>query len=402
MASFRSFNFVLGGDVVAKGLNALALLAAMRYLTPAEFGDYVFVGAMAIAAYGFFNAFFNRFIVFNMVAEENLPATQLVALALTAAAYLVLASFARFIEPRLALAGLALAAAAIVFDVRRSSLHRVQAFRRYTVIEVLRAGFFLAATVAVLALLDDDRAIWILASLALSYALAAIAIRSAVFRLASLTRERLAASVRALWTRDTLLLMIFFVLLGLMPQLPALLYRPLATTTDYAEFGVAFRYYGLLVSITSAFHVIAMPAIANVAAEQAEALMRRIKLIAFFALGLVVIAAIAGFFIIPLVDGGKYPDAPLLFATMSIGLFLGIFCGIIILVCQRDGRYGLLVAVQFICVAVAAAVIWAFAAERPIAAAAALPVGITVELALLIIVTRKAGLLGSLSERSEP
>jgi O-antigen/teichoic acid export membrane protein len=402
MAIFRSYNFVLGGDMLAKGLSAVALLAAMRFLTPAEFGDYVFVSAMALAAYAFFNGFFNRRIVFNQIAKEALRATQVVALMLTGCAYLVVVSFALFTSPGIGLAGLALAGAAIVFDVRRSILQRAQSFRRYTVVEVLRAGFFLAATTVVLTLLDGGRALWLLLSLALSYALAAVAIGSAASRDSRVTWRRLAESAGALLTRDSLLLLAFFILFGLAAHLPALLYRPLASASDYAELGVAFRYYGLLVSITSAFHVVTMPAIANVSADESAALVRRVLLLALFALFLVLGAVIAGYLIIPIVDGGKYPDAPALFAAMSVGLVFGVYCGVIISANLREGRYFPLLAGQIASVAITAAIIWRFGAARPMAVAIALPVGIAAQLAVLVICNRREGLVGALSRPPAP
>lgn len=399
MASFRSFNFVLGGDMLSKALNALALLAAMRFLTVVEFADYVFVSAMALAAYGIFNGFFNRRIVFNRIPEEELAATELLALILTGFAYVLIASLAPFMGMNLAIAGVMLAGSAIIYDIRRSSLHRDQAFRRYTALEVVRAGSFLAATIAVIVLLEDDRGAWIIYSLAISYALAAVAMRSSVVTRGSLTRQKLKSCVQTLWTRESLMLMAFFVLMGLASQLPALLYRPLADTADYAEFGVAFRYYGLLASITAAFHIVALPAIANVTADDAGALIKRMHRIALFALILVAGATVVTYFLMPFIDGGKYPHAPALFVTMSVSLCFGIYCGILIASYQRSGRYEVLIFSQALCICVSAAIIWVFAAANPVAAAIATSVGIAVQLLTLLAFSRRTGLIGLLTER---
>jgi O-antigen/teichoic acid export membrane protein len=323
---------------------------------------------------------------------------QLVALGLTGCAYVVLALFARFIEPRLAFAGVMLAGTAIVYDVRRSSLHRVQAFRRYTVVEVVRAVVSLMLTILILTQVATGRAALLLFALAASYALGAVMVRSAVFRKGSVTTQRLIACVRGMMTRESGMLLTFFVLMGLMAQLPVLLYRPLAGTSQYAEFGAAFRYYGLLVSITSAFHVVTMPAIANVTEEGAAPLVGRMLRIAVFALMLVAGAVLATYVIMPFVDGGRYPNSPLLFVTMAAGLPCGTFCGIYIASFQRSGRLGVLVFSQAVCVAVTAGIIWSLAGAHPIAAAGAVPMGIAVQLGVLFGFTRKTGLVGLLTE----
>ena len=203
--------------------------------------------------------------------------------------------------------------------------------------------------------------------------------------------------MKSLWTLESLQLLAFFILLGLVAQLPPLLYRPLASAADYAQFGVAFRYYGLLVAITSAFHVVMMPAIASVSADQASGLTRRMLLMGLFVLALVFAATLAGFVIMPFIDGGKYPAAPILFALLSVGLVFGIYSGMFIASCLRARRYTVLILGQLANLLVTAAILWNFAADNMIAAAIALPVGLGFQL-LIFIGWYRQGLTGLLTE----
>jgi O-antigen/teichoic acid export membrane protein len=401
MVTLRNFNLVLGGDLIAKAFNALALLAAMRYLKPHEFGDYVFISAIALAAYGFFNGFFNRRIVFNKISEGDLPSMELVAVGLTALAFAAISAFSSF-KGWTGLAGLAVAGAGIAYDFRRSCLQRAGTFRVYIHCEIVRSAFVLVTTLAILWLLSRDRAAWLLSALALSYALGALALTRSAFGAQRLSPVRIVEGVHSLWTRESLQLLAFFVLLGLVAQLPPLLYKPFASTGDYAEFGVAFRYYGLLVAITSAFHVVMMPAIASVSADQASGLVRRMLLMGLFSLALVFAGVLTGYMLMPVVDGGKYPAAPKLFALLSLGLVFGIYSGLFISSSLRAGRYTILIIGQLASLLISAGILWRYSAEHVIAAAAAMPVGLGFQLLIFLGWYRQKGLIGLLTETQAP
>lgn len=383
MVSLRNFNLVLGGDLVAKALNALALLISLRTLSPHELGDYVYVSAIAITAYTFFNSFFNRAIVFNLIAETEFRATQYVALLLTVTGYGAVAAVARSVGFGIIVAGLALAGAAIVFEVRRSALQRAAAFRRFTLVEVGRSLLFFTLTMAVLIFADGNRAFWLLASLALSYFVAVLALRSAI-PIGPLTVAALKSVAGELKSRNSLLLLGFFLFAGLAAQLPALLYRPIATPHNYAEFGVAFRYYGLLVSVVSAFNVVLMPAVANTRDADVRALIKRFIFLSAFAISIIAFAAGAGFYLMPLINAGKYPAAPGIFLVLASAPAFGIPCMIFLLFYQRNGRYMTLLVSQLVCVLTTALVLRSFAPHHPLAAGAAVPVGIAMQFLALV------------------
>lgn len=390
MASLRSFNLVLGGDLIAKALNAFALLAAMRVLSAHELGDYVYVSAIGITAYTFFNSYFNRAIVFDLVTAAQLRATQYVALLLTVTGYTLIAVFARSVDLGITLAGLTLAGAAIIFEVRRSILQREGAFRRFTLVEVGRSVLFFTLTIGVLALFPNNRAFWLLWSLALSYLVAVAALQSAIPS-GALTWKGVKTVALELASRNSILLLGFFLFAGLAAQLPALLYRPIATPQDYAEFGVAFRYYGLLVSVVTAINVVIMPAVATVNEGDVRSLIKRFTYLALFAILIIFSAAGIGFYLMPFINAGKYPAAPIIFLIMASAPAFGIPCLIFLLFYQKNGRYGTLLASQLIGVATTTFMLKVFAPAHPLAAAASAPIGIAVQLLALIAAYPRSG-----------
>lgn len=380
LSDFRS---VLTGDVVGKGMTALSLFVAIRYLTPSELANYVYFAGIAAAAYAFFNGFFNRQFLFSREHRSHVAGYRFVAAALTFTGCAVLLGFAQVRDPWLVVPTIALAIAAMDYEFKRTVLQQAGHFNRFAVTEASRAALFLLLTVAVIACAPRDRPALLLFAQAGSYLLALAFIRLEATQ-GSAVRQQVSAVLRSIIGSKPAMLMAYFILVGLFGQLPILLYKPLATELQYAELGSAFRYYGLLMSVATAVNVVSLPKIADAEGGIGWDILASMRNVFLISVLLVAVAVVAGFFAIPIIDGGAYPAAPVHFALLSLGTLIGVFVGPISALYLRS-RLGFLLLTQVGAVASAATVILLLAGESSRWAAAALPIGIFVQLCALLI-----------------
>jgi O-antigen/teichoic acid export membrane protein len=115
----------------------------------------------------------------------------------------------------------------------------------------------------------------------------------------------------------------YFVLLGLLSQLDVFLLSTLAPEGEVAAYGAAFRFYSLLSLALASVHAVLLPTLQKVSgpAEQDEVLARQWKMLAVFAPVVLCGAWLSGW-IIPWLDGGRYPDAVPAFRILALSAIL--------------------------------------------------------------------------------
>jgi len=380
LSDFRS---VLTGDVVGKGMTALSLFVAIRYLTPSELANYVYFAGIAAAAYAFFNGFFNRQFLFGREHRAHVAGYRLVAAVLTCVGCAGILSFSQVPDLWLVLPTVALAIFAMDYEFKRTVLQQAGRFNRFAITESSRAALFLVLTVVVIAVAPRDRPALLLCAQAASYLVALAFIRLEAAPSAGV-RDQVSAVLLSIVGSKPAMLMAYFILVGLFGQLPILLYKPLATELQYAELGSAFRYYGLLMSVATAVNVVSLPKIADADSGSGWEILASMRHVFVISVLLVAVAVVAGFIAIPIIDSGAYPAAPVHFALLSLGTLIGVFVGPLSALYLRSG-IGFLLLTQVGAVASAAAVILLLAGESNRWVAAALPIGIFVQLCALLL-----------------
>lgn len=319
--SVAQFRTVVSGDFASKGLAAAFIVALVRWLPPAQLAEYVFVSALVVLGATTFNGFFNRhYIVSN--ADEGAARMyrrwQVMSSALVFALAAILLAPER--APETLVAGLCCAAAAAAFDFARTHAQKIGRFGRYAASELLRSGVFLALAIPILMLAGRHTVPALLAAQAGCYLVAARLLPAlpplgcGQLRARALLADPTAASLVA-----------YFALLGLFGQLPMLILERTGSEVELAAFGSAVRYYGLALGVVVATNVVLLPklAAAHNAAELLT-LLRQTRPMVVGALALLGVVALAGYLVIPYIDGGKYPDAPSLFLILCSALAPGI------------------------------------------------------------------------------
>jgi O-antigen/teichoic acid export membrane protein len=120
----------------------------------------------------------------------------------------------------------------------------------------------------------------------------------------------------------------YFFVESIFGQLAVFMVKILNTEQELATYGSAFRYYSFLVFISSgAVQAVLLPTIQRVVskAEMNKIFIKHLTLI-FAYVPIVFVGAIAAQWIIPLIDGGKYPNAVRVFQILTASsIFLFVF-----------------------------------------------------------------------------
>ena len=369
---------MLVGDVGAKALTAVFVLLSIRVLSPAEFAAYVYLSALIVLSVTTLNGFFNRHFI---MASANALLARSYWLLQVASSLLIFGCamllLGRDVAPAAMLAGFFCVACASSFDFRRTYAQKTQAFRAYVVGDIVRAFFLLTLSGPIL-LWWKEQAIPAL------FATQGVAFLVGSSLLPSLPRSiSKKVDVRSIIVgRHSIALLIYFVLVGFFGQLPVLILRQVADDNAVATFGSAFRYYGLALAIVIAANVVVLPRIA--ASTNLRATLTSLVPLLLVAILFLSVAASAGYLIIPLIDEGKYPDAPMLFAILCAGLVPGILLAPMTAVFLRLESYHHLIASQLASIVVCAALGFCYFKWGTLASAIGLSSGVAVQLLWLL------------------
>jgi len=321
--SILSFGTVAGGDLAAKAIMAIATVSIIRWLSPAELADHVYLTSLVILASTLLSGFFNR----HYIIVCSVPATarhyQRWQVTTSTSAYILLwLSLARDRDMAAALSGAACTWAISCYEFARTHAQKGGAFRRYALADIVRSVLFVSAVLVVLIVKPTNIVAYLIAAQALAYAIAWWLFPSLPPKEAS--KESLTFTT-LIADKHSLHLLVYFALLGLFGQLPILILERTASPAEFAEYGSAMRYYGLALSIVVAANVILLPKIAVAATfdELRDKYLESRPLLFYAMLAIVIIAAV-GYLAIPWIDGSKYSDAPILFLILSSALLPGV------------------------------------------------------------------------------
>jgi O-antigen/teichoic acid export membrane protein len=135
----------------------------------------------------------------------------------------------------------------------------------------------------------------------------------------------------------------YIVLQSVIAQLDVLILTRVSTPEQLATYGSSMRYYGVLVLALSSVQTVVFPRMREALGELAlrEIFVQYNKLILLFALSALV-CAVAAPWVIPLIDGGLYPDAIPAFQVLCLSAVLSFSLGIYAILALNLRRWHLL------------------------------------------------------------
>lgn len=329
--SLRNFRDVLGGDLAGKACTALFLLGLLRWLKPADFALLMTLQSVIILAVTLPSGILNRHYLLTQGSEpdaRSYRALQLVLSAATSVLVMGLAIDGAAIQTQLAV--LCCCVIGAWFEFARTDAQKSAAFGRWARAEIARAVLLLPTLGWVLAPVKPEWLVTgIIACQGLGYLIASALIKPKAGRNLSLS-----VALDAIRDPRARTLAVYIALVAIAGQLPMLLMANLASTVEVASFGAAYRYFGLLMSILASAHVVILSKIAS-GGSSSSADIRRMQ---YLAAAMVFIGIGVGYFLMPIIDGGKYPSSPGLFVIMSLALLPGLAAAPTIAKFMRENR----------------------------------------------------------------
>lgn len=382
--SLRHFQTVMLGDVCAKALTAAFVLGLVRFLAPPQFASYVYQSALMILAATLLSGFFNRHFILGG-EEASARAYQAFQTASACIAFVILALVvAGDLTVTELLAGFACTVAAARFDFGRTHAQKSMQFPRYAAADVTRALLVVVLSVPVVLWGAQHTVAWLLATQGLAFLVGTRLLP----RLPAWTTPRsqaLAATSRLMVAnRSSLALLGYFGLVGLFGQLPLLMLKQFASTAELAAFGSAFRYYGLLLGIVAVVNVVILPRFAKTN-DLKQSLKDTVNIL-LLAATLVGLASAGGYLLIPWIDESKYPDAPLIFGLLCLGLIPGLILAPMTAAFLRMDRHVQLLQSQVVAVLTCAITVWLLRSNGAFAAAWSLPAGVLAQFVWLALI----------------
>ncbi len=369
----EGFTAVLGGDIAAKVFTAGFVVLAIRQLPVATFASYTYLSSLVILAYTIVSGVFNRqFLLLSpsLCNERRFRNLQIGATAL------VFVGCTLLFRPSASVLGLLAAficaMAAASYDFHRTATQKRQRFGTYASIEVARTLIMLSLGLLILVVPTVHQVEVLFAAQALSYVLIGF-----VLRLQPRPNEPAAgyaAIIGQFVGAAGLWIIAYWLLVAVVGQAPLLLLARLGDAATLAALGSAMRYYGIALSVVVAVNVVVLPHLSggDTPAEVFRRMGESARLL-LFAMAIVIVGAVMGYALIPFIDGGKYPEAPVLFVLLCLGLFPGIVMAPISSALLRLDRTGDMVLAMTAGLVVT--VIITAATRSAIGAAAAVPAG---------------------------
>ncbi|MAE74537.1 MAG: hypothetical protein CL675_10610 [Bdellovibrionaceae bacterium] len=317
---FREFVRVFSYDIFAKAIAGCSLFLIIRILSPSQYADYSFFWSMSFLSAGFFAASLNKTIVVGyedlQLADRKgmLLVAQLMIVGLSSALILVLNSAsAEFV-----LGGVTFALGVAGLDFSKALYQRSLNFKAFPLVEVFKNSVILVGLLLLLYKgIDGQRVLLLQGGLG---AIAAVVVLTRIrpnfdgFRWRETFRL-----YKSICRSDYVYLYLYLGIIAVFIQTDVFMLRKLSTDLQLATYSSSYRYYALAVMALESVNNVQLPMLMSAESKgQVQAIFRSHKKMVMAYVPVCLAGAILSPFWIPLIDQGKYPDAPIVFGILSV------------------------------------------------------------------------------------
>lgn len=317
----RSLVQVLSFDVISKFLWGITGIALIRFMAELQFARYTLAMSLALIATQILGASFNRIYIIGhrrlrLTGPSSFLGFEVLVIAGGIAAALPLRRFTDGMYWYI----VALVSANCLADLLRTIYQKELEFLRLSVFELGKAVSVSLAIIVLIGIRGHDLRSWEVlaaqAGIVLTVVLALLPRRVNWHELRDPGGAlRVAGQVVG---GDYRYLFAYFFLLAFFSQVDVVMLRVIAGNLELATYGAAFRYYTVLLLALSAVHVVLLPLVqgARTTSELARLFEKHRRTLGLFALSVALVAWGAQW-LIPWVDGGRYPDAVVVFRILA-------------------------------------------------------------------------------------
>lgn len=323
----RAFIQIFSFDLVSKILLGLVGIALIHYMLPAEYAQYTLASSVvAVVAQTLVSSFNRIYIVGHEQLDLQGSAAPFLGVQLLIIAIIALLGIpaARMLDGVYWIV-VALIVAQCLSDFAKTSFQQEMRFLSFSLVEFSRSLIFALAVAYLILVLHSSIKAWhALAVQAAALMLVFIVAFGRHLRISELLQIRRSIQLtRSVISGDYRFLFGYFFVLAFFSQVSVFVLRHVGSESMLASYGSAFRYYSLLLLALNAVHTILLPLVQKIETIEAldELYAKQWKMVLIFTPAVMLCAWISGW-IIPIIDGGKYPSAILVFRILCISAII--------------------------------------------------------------------------------
>ncbi|RDY71696.1 hypothetical protein DXT76_06750, partial [Halobacillus trueperi] len=320
---------VLSFNTLSKGLTALITILLIRYIPSDEYAQYIFIlSIISIVTQGLLSGI-NRIYLLNIEQKLVIHNEKYLASSFFGFQIIVVLTIALLGIPLYIMFNMGYYYLLIMFGVlsigfieySKTIYQKKLMFMKLSIIEISRNILFLVGIVIVIFLVSINLNAFYILLLQIAafflvglFALKGLIHFEGIFRLKEVWKI-----IREVIKGKHKYILIYFFILAFFAQLDVFMLKKLSTDFQLASYGSSFRYYSLLLLALGSVHTVIIPMIqkANSLNEIRNIYIKQIRL-SFLFVPLVMLIILLSYWFIPIIDSGKYPEAPLIFTILAI------------------------------------------------------------------------------------
>ncbi len=315
-------------DLTAKALSALAFFLIIRVMPETEYATYVFAISVLTLALGTVSGTLNRIYIighdrFNLQEiTADFLVLQLVLLTIGA---IVLLPFVKM-PAVLYVSVFCLIATNYCAEYTKTVFQQRLRFLRYSLIDTVENLLF-AVGLGIMSFAKTSLTAnsVIVVQTAITFITFISLGRVTVTLRNSLNFSKIFALLRQIVHSSYRYLILYFFILSFFSQLDVFMLKMLSSVHNLAAYGSAFRYYTLVVLFLYSLHAVILPLVyhAQTRADLQQIYKKHLQML-ILVIPVILIGAYAAQWFVPLIDGGKYPEAVAVFRILSLSAIVSI------------------------------------------------------------------------------
>eukprot|EP00913_Durusdinium_trenchii_P013404 g12585.t1 len=350
---------VFAGDFAAKMLLGLAGLALIRFMPDVEYAVLTVATVLSAFVVQGMTGNLNRVYLVGRKqlgledAPQNFLAMQLWMVAAIALAGLPIVWYSPSIAGVYWLI-VAVTVANCLLEFAKTFYQQELRFVRFSLIEFARTLVFVLALVGLIVFQAGEVQAWQVLALNAGCVIAVVLIvfgRQLEAQALLRVREVWRLSRQVLASRYLLMIGYFFGV-AMLVRVDVLMLSLLDSDIELATFGASFRYYSILMMLLGALHTVFLPLTQRVKTRDELSILfgQHRRLIALI-VPMIVVGAWTSAWIIPAIDGGKYPGAVDVFRVLSLSAVISLACSPHANLLLRYGAFRFLFAICVVAIA---------------------------------------------------
>jgi O-antigen/teichoic acid export membrane protein len=350
-------------DVFSKALWALAGMTLIRVLSPTEYAGMTLATAAATMIVAGLTANLNKVYIVGferLDLQQNPQAMLGLQFWLLAVAVILTIPMSGFAQGLfLYIVGLTLVNSCVEFA--KTYFQRELRFARFSLIEVLRSVLYAVSLFVAIGVYQERlTARHVLVVQLLTMLGVVLLMFGRYMRVSCLVEwQSIRRLARGLVRSSYGYMLGYFLILAVFLRIDVIMLRALSDDYQLATYGSAYRYFGILLIVLNSVHTVFLPLTQRaVARHELQAIYRKLGVILLFVSPLILVAAWISQWMIPWVDGGKYPQAVTAFRILALTAVVSLAASPAVNIVLRYEQFRWLFGAIMACVIVNGAAQW--------------------------------------------